>query len=117
MNINQLTKKELTEIILLNSQNTDKEILDAALAEKKKHYSDKIYLRGLIEFTNICKNNCFYCGIRAENNNVTRYRLSKDEICRFIGADSLEYMVVEDFQEMVGGLLICKACFDNNYPV
>lgn len=80
VNINQLTKKELTEIILLNSQNTDKEILDAALAEKKKHYSDKIYLRGLIEFTNICKNNCFYCGIRAENNNVTRYRLSKDEI-------------------------------------
>lgn len=43
-------------------------------------YSNKIYIRGLIEFTNYCKNNCYYCGIRRGNTNVLRYRLSTDEI-------------------------------------
>lgn len=45
-----------------------------------KYYGNKIFVRGLIEFTNYCKNNCFYCGIRKDNNNLTRYRLCKDEI-------------------------------------
>lgn len=43
-------------------------------------YGNFVYLRGLIEFTNICKNNCLYCGIRAGNEKAERYRLSKDEI-------------------------------------
>ena len=44
------------------------------------HFGKKVYFRGIVEFTNICKNNCYYCGIRCENRNVSRYRLSKDEI-------------------------------------
>lgn len=47
---------------------------------RKKYYGDKIFVRGLIEFTNICKNNCYYCGIRRDNCNVQRYRLTKEEI-------------------------------------
>lgn len=43
-------------------------------------YGNKVFIRGLIEFTNYCKNNCYYCGIRAENNNATRYRLTSEEI-------------------------------------
>lgn len=43
-------------------------------------YGNKIYIRGLIEFTNYCKNNCFYCGIRRDNKKADRYRLSSDEI-------------------------------------
>lgn len=43
-------------------------------------FSRKIYIRGLIEIGNHCRNNCLYCGIRAENRNVRRYRLSKAEI-------------------------------------
>lgn len=43
-------------------------------------YGKEIYTRGLIEFTNYCKNNCLYCGIRSENRNVNRYRLTKEEI-------------------------------------
>ena len=43
-------------------------------------YGRDIYIRGLIEFTNYCKNNCIYCGIRRDNPNVQRYRLSKEEI-------------------------------------
>ncbi|MBQ9757928.1 MAG: [Clostridia bacterium] len=45
-----------------------------------KHFGNKIYIRGLIEFTNICKQNCYYCGLRAENKNVQRYRLTKEDI-------------------------------------
>lgn len=53
-----------------------------ALADKvrRDNYSDKVYLRGLIEFTNYCKNDCYYCGIRCSNNYAKRYRLTKDEI-------------------------------------
>lgn len=43
-------------------------------------YGKKIFIRGLIEFTNYCKNNCYYCGIRCGNKNVSRYRLNKDDI-------------------------------------
>lgn len=44
------------------------------------HYGHDIYVRGLIEFTNYCKNDCLYCGIRKSNRHVHRYRLTKDEI-------------------------------------
>ncbi len=43
-------------------------------------YGKKVYIRGLIEFTNYCKNNCLYCGIRRDNKNIERYRLTKEEI-------------------------------------
>lgn len=45
-----------------------------------KIYGKDIYIRGLIEFTNYCKNNCLYCGIRRDNRNCDRYRLSEEEI-------------------------------------
>lgn len=51
-----------------------------ALKLRKKYYGDKVYIRGLIEFTNYCKNNCYYCGIRRDNSNVKRYRLTEEEI-------------------------------------
>lgn len=49
-------------------------------------YGNKIYIRGLIEISNICKNNCYYCGIRKDNRKVSRYRLSTEiilECCRY----------------------------------
>lgn len=45
-----------------------------------KHYGKEIYIRGLIEISNYCKNDCYYCGIRRSNRNCQRYRLTKDEI-------------------------------------
>lgn len=48
--------------------------------QAKKNYGNKIFVRGLIEFTNHCKNDCLYCGIRASNKNAKRYRLSAEEI-------------------------------------
>ena len=59
---------------------------------RNRTYGNKVYLRGIIEFTNYCKRNCMYCGIRSENSNAQRYRLSFDEImeCVDIG-DKLGY--------------------------
>jgi len=47
---------------------------------RREVYSNKIFIRGLIEISNICKNDCFYCGIRSSNKNCERYKLSEEEI-------------------------------------
>lgn len=49
---------------------------------RRDHVGDQIHFRGLIEFSNICRRGCGYCGIRAQNADVTRYRLTPDEIIR-----------------------------------
>lgn len=60
---------------------------------------------------------CYYGTDVPDNSELIANHLSKDEICHYIGADSLEYMEVEDLHEMVGELPLCKACFDNVYPI
>jgi len=47
---------------------------------RERYYGSKVYIRGLIEFTNYCRNNCYYCGIRAGNACAERYRLTPEEI-------------------------------------
>ena len=49
---------------------------------REAHYGNKVYTRGLIEFTNYCRNNCYYCGIRRDNLHAERYRLGEEEICK-----------------------------------
>ncbi|WP_337381108.1 [FeFe] hydrogenase H-cluster radical SAM maturase HydE, partial [Ruminococcus sp.] len=46
----------------------------------QKYYGNKVYIRGLIEISSICKNDCLYCGIRRSNADAVRYRLSKEQI-------------------------------------
>ncbi len=53
-----------------------------ACETSKRSFGNKIYIRGLIECTNICKNDCYYCGIRKSNQHIERYRLDKDDILR-----------------------------------
>lgn len=65
---------------LLSTDKFDEILFREADAVRREFYGDKVYIRGLIEFTNYCKNNCLYCGIRRDNKNVDRYRLTKDEI-------------------------------------
>ncbi len=51
-----------------------------AVQARDKTYGSKVFLRGLIEFTNYCKNNCLYCGIRSGNKEAQRYRLNEQEV-------------------------------------
>lgn len=55
-------------------------LAEKARAAREIHYGKSVYIRGLIEVSNICKNNCLYCGIRAENSKCDRYRLSAEDI-------------------------------------
>ena len=58
----------------------DAALFAAADRVRRDIYGDAVYIRGLIEFTNYCKNDCFYCGIRKSNRNANRYRLTKEQI-------------------------------------
>ena len=60
---------------------------------------------------------CYYGTDVPDNSQLIANKFSTDEICKKIGADSLGYMLKEDLEEMTGNLGVCKACFDNNYPV
>lgn len=71
-----LTKEEI--IILLNSDGQS--LFAAADKVRQKYVGNAVHLRGLIEFTNICRCTCKYCGIRVENKEVSRYRMSPEEI-------------------------------------
>lgn len=51
-----------------------------AVEKRQEIYSNHVYIRGLIEVSNICKNDCYYCGIRCSNKNADRYRLTKEDI-------------------------------------
>lgn len=74
-----ITKEELEILLSLNEE--DAEYLTTKAREVREFvYGKDVYIRGLIEFTNYCKNDCLYCGIRRSNKNADRYRLSLEDI-------------------------------------
>lgn len=73
-----LSKDEL--VTLLNNHSHSDELFAAADRVRAKYVGNAVHLRALIEFSNICKNNCCYCGLRRDNTHLTRYRLTEDEI-------------------------------------
>ena len=74
----QLNKQEI--VSLLSNDDCNEVLFKAADEIRKKFVGDEIHLRALIEFSNICQNNCCYCGLRRGNKNITRYRLDEDSI-------------------------------------
>lgn len=77
---NMLPKDKLIELLNSMSQEDISYLQEKALAAKFKVFGNSIYMRGLIEFTNYCRNDCLYCGIRAANKKCSRYRLSEEQI-------------------------------------
>jgi biotin synthase len=90
---NSLTKEEI--IKLLETSDYNNELFNAADKTRKKYVGDEVHLRGLIEFSNICKQNCLYCGLRRENENVNRYRLEPENIIKIAeNASKLGYKTI-----------------------
>lgn len=75
-----LSKKEWLTLISGRDKELAEYLFSLARKRRHEHYGHDVYVRGLIEFTNYCKNDCLYCGIRASNKNANRYRLNKEEI-------------------------------------
>lgn len=75
-----LDKEEL--IFLIAGRNRETELYARELARqvRERTYGNRVFIRGLIEFTNYCKNDCYYCGIRRSNKKAARYRLTKEDI-------------------------------------
>lgn len=78
LNERSLPEDELR--LLLENDEYDPPLALAADQRRREIYGREVYVRGLIEFSNYCRNNCYYCGIRGGNRKVTRYRLEKEEI-------------------------------------
>ena len=75
-----LTDEEFEKLILCEDKETTEYLASKAREVREAVYGKEVYLRGLIEFTNYCKNDCLYCGIRRSNKNAERYRLTEEQI-------------------------------------
>ena len=80
-----LSKNDLHKL-LTTADDADREYLFAVAREVREAvYGKAVYVRGLIEFTNICRNDCYYCGIRKSNQKAERYRLTREQILACAG--------------------------------
>ncbi|MBP3697330.1 MAG: [FeFe] hydrogenase H-cluster radical SAM maturase HydE [Clostridia bacterium] len=75
-----LTVDEYKTLIELRTPETSEYLKQKAVEARQNVYGNKVFIRGLIEISNICKNDCFYCGIRKSNGLCDRYRISANEI-------------------------------------
>lgn len=84
-----LPDEALLALITDEDEKTRQELARLADRKRRAWYGDEVFVRGLIEFTNYCKNDCFYCGIRRSNTKAERYRLTQEQIleCCDLGWD------------------------------
>ncbi len=80
LNKNRFARTELVRLLSIDSREEMQQLFGRAYAVKKKYVGTTVYLRGIIELSNICKKNCYYCGIRKDNSKVERYTMSVEEI-------------------------------------
>lgn len=76
----RLSKEEWTQLIEGRTKELAEFLFERAREVRHAHYGRDVYIRGLIEFTNYCRNDCYYCGIRKSNSCLSRYRLTEEEI-------------------------------------
>ena len=80
-NTHNLTKNEI--VCILANDDINQELFEAADRVREKYVGNEVHLRGLIEFSNMCSKNCFYCGLRRDNTNIKRYKLEPEIIIDF----------------------------------
>ena len=77
---NKLNKEEWVRLLEGRTPELAEFLFERARKVRHAHYGKDVYIRGLIEFTNYCRNDCYYCGIRKSNRCISRYRLTEEEI-------------------------------------
>ena len=80
INTHSLEEYEYEQLILACDEESFELLRDEALRLRHKVYGNTVFIRGLIEISNYCKNDCYYCGIRRSNSKCERYRLTSEEI-------------------------------------
>lgn len=78
----QQTKNATNDVLrhLITSEDATAPLAKAADEVRRRVYGTDVFIRALIELTNVCKNNCYYCGIRCTNHTVQRYRLTPEQV-------------------------------------
>ncbi len=76
----RLTRTDLVYLLGLQDAQDVRRLLESAYRMKIDHVGKKVYFRGIIELSNICRKDCYYCGIRKSNSNISRYQLTEEEI-------------------------------------
>lgn len=109
-----MQKKEIIQNLQLKGDERTR-LLQRAKEKKEEVLGNKVYFRGLVEFSNICAKDCLYCGIRKSNSKVVRYDVSDEEIlesCRFAWENGFASVVLQSgeltspaFVKRVEGLL------------
>ena len=79
--MNEFSKNDIIEILKDDSKNDW--LFSIADKTRKEYVGDEVHLRGLVEFSNICKRQCKYCGLRSEDKHIDRYRISKEDIISY----------------------------------
>ena len=95
------SKGEL-EVLLSATEEERKGIFEKAAAVKKEYVGNKVYFRGLIEYSNFCSKNCFYCGIRSGNSRYKRYRMTDEEVLgsvRFANENNYASIVIQSGEQ------------------
>ena len=75
-----LGREEMKLLLTTLTKEEEQFLYETAAAVRQQAYGRDVYLRGLIEFSSYCKNNCYYCGLRRDNRSCERYRLTREEI-------------------------------------
>lgn len=80
------TRQDLIDLLSIDNETDFQLLMQRAFEVRKEIFGNDVLLRGIIEFSNYCRLDCTYCGIRASNKQVTRYRMTHDEIISLAGA-------------------------------
>ena len=84
MNLNELlhkddlTKEEIIFLLSVSDKNDRQKLFDRADEVRSLFCGNEVHLRGIIELSNYCDQNCIYCGLREDNYNLTRYRMTPE---------------------------------------
>src|SRR3989338_7640126 len=82
LNKEELTKKDISFLLALENKKDLSRLYKKAYEITQKFIGSKVHARGILEFSNYCKNDCLYCGIRRSNMSLKRYRIEPEEIVK-----------------------------------